>query len=91
MKFEWDENKNTLNKSKHGIDFLTATAVFDDPYRLQEDSSKPEHGEVRIKTIGLMGSTLIVTVVYTNRKQQRRLISARRASKNEREKYYSNC
>ena len=34
MKFEWDENKNALNKIKLGIDFLTATAVFDDPNRL---------------------------------------------------------
>ena len=32
MKFEWDENKNTINKEKHKISFETAAYVFDDPY-----------------------------------------------------------
>mgnify|MGYP000270539681 CR=1 FL=1 len=51
MQYEWDENKKEVNIEKHGIDFSTAIAVFDDPNRLEEDSTKPEYNEVRIKTI----------------------------------------
>jgi uncharacterized DUF497 family protein len=88
MGFEWDDKKNTINLEKHGIDFSTAIAVFDDPNRLEEDSTKPEYGEIRIKTIGKVGShVLVITVIYTNREQNRRIISARCASEDERKKY----
>lgn len=93
MAFEWDSQKNTSNIEKHGIDFSTAIAVFDDPNRLEENSTQPEHGETRIKTIGKMGKTdssvLVITVIYTGREQNKRIISARCASKEERKKYMS--
>ena len=89
MAFEWDDKKNESNKQKHGIDFSTAIAVFDDPNRLEEDSPQPEHGEIRTITIGMMDSVLIITVIHTDRKQNKRIISARRASKIERKRYMS--
>ena len=90
MAFEWDDKKNTLNRQKHGIDFSTAIAVFDDPNRLEEDSTQPEHGEIRIRTIGMAGSSvLVLTVIYTDREQNKRIISARCASKDERKRYMS--
>jgi uncharacterized DUF497 family protein len=86
--FEWDANKNELNLQKHGIDFSTAIDVFDDPNRLEEDSTEPEHGETRLRTMGLVGSSLLVlTVIYTDRGENKRIISARRASKAERLRY----
>jgi uncharacterized DUF497 family protein len=60
MRFEWDDEKNAANIAKHGIDFLISTAVFDDPNRLEEDSSKPEYDEVRIKTIGKADAFIFV-------------------------------
>jgi uncharacterized DUF497 family protein len=88
MQFEWDENKNAVNIEKHGIDFSTAIAVFDDPNRFEEDSTKPEYNEVRIKTIGKVDAfVFVLTVVYTNRDEKRRIISARPANKTERQKY----
>jgi uncharacterized DUF497 family protein len=88
MAFEWDDKKNIINLEKHGIDFSTAIAVFNDLNRLEEDSTKPEYGETRIKTIGMVGShILVLTVIYTNREQNKRIISARRASEAERKKY----
>ena len=42
MLFEWDANKNELNIQKHGIDFSMAIGVFDDPNRLEEDSTQLE-------------------------------------------------
>jgi uncharacterized DUF497 family protein len=89
MKFEWDDKKNQLNKEKHGIDFQMATAVFDDQNRLEENSLQSEHGEIRTITIGMMDSVLIITVIHTDRQQNKRIISARRASKVERTRYSS--
>jgi hypothetical protein len=87
MEFRWDDQKNISNQEKHGIDFLTATAVFDDPYRLEIDSTKPEHGEMRTKTIGMIDNIPIIAVVSTDREQHRRIISARMASQSERKEY----
>lgn len=88
MQYEWDVNKNELNIEKHGIDFVTAKAVFDDTNRLEEDSTKPEYNEVRIKTIGRIDAfVFVLTVVYTNRDEKRRIISARRANRAERQQY----
>ena len=79
MPFEWDDKKNKLNKQKHSIDFSMVIAVFDDPNHLEEDNTQPEHGEVRIRAIGMAGSSILVlTVIYTNREQNKRIISARR-------------
>ncbi len=66
---------------------MVATAVFEDPHRLEEDATQPGQGETRIKTIGVMGCLVVVTVVSTDRKNRIRIISARRASKEERTRY----
>jgi len=88
MQFEWDEEKAATNLQKHRISFIAATAVFADPQRIEEDSTRPEYGEVRTKTIGRVEGDLIVVVISTDRGQKRRIISARRARNNEREAYY---
>ena len=85
-KFEWDENKRTLNFEKHGIDFVDAIDVFMDLSRIEFESIRD--GELRYQTIGSVNE-LVFLVVYTYRGSIVRLISARRASKNEREAYYS--
>ena len=85
--FEWDPAKDAVNQEKHGIGFADAAAVFDDPDRLEEDSARPEHGEERRLTIGRVGSTVAV-VVFTDRHGRRRIISARRASRDERRRYH---
>lgn len=86
MEFEWDAVKEAINRQKHGIGFADAAIVFDDPRHLVEDSTKPEHGEWRGKAIGRMGQ-IVVTVVFTDREGRRRIISARRARKDERTRY----
>ncbi len=88
LDFEWDARKAESNLEKHGISFATATAVFNDPNYIEEDTTRPEQGETRIKAVGIVKGELIVAVVYTDREQKRRIISARRAGKNERDKYY---
>jgi uncharacterized DUF497 family protein len=87
MRFEWDDAKEASNELKYGISFVDAATVFDDPYHIVENTTKPEHGEERRKAIGII-SEYLVAVIYTDRQARRRIISARRASKHEREQYH---
>ena len=86
MKFEWDEDKNQLNLKKHGIDFETAMLVFNDLQRIEIYDTEHSIYEDRYNTIGMVNDVLFV--VYTERKQNIRLISARLANKTARSIYY---
>ena len=86
MEFEWDENKNKKNKEKHGISFEEAKEVFKDEDRVEYQDFRRDYGEERWKVIGQIFGA-IITVIYTIRKTAKRLISARRASRKERERY----
>lgn len=87
MEFEWDHVKAETNLQKHGISFVAALAVFDDPNRIEEDTTRPEQGEKRTKVIGTIGDFLVVAVITTDRNGVTRIISARRARRNERKLY----
>lgn len=85
MEYDWDNEKRKINLQKHGIDFVGAIKVFDDPDRIEFSSHRK--GEERLQTIGITHG-VIISLVYTVRKDKKRIISARMASKNERETYY---
>lgn len=85
-RFEWYENKRTLNLEKHGIDFIDAVDIFLDLSRIETESIRA--GELRYQMIGTVNDVVLL-VVYTYRNSIVRIISARRASKNEREAYFS--
>ena len=87
--FEWDDNKAEKNKLKHGVKFETAARVFEDKNRLEEIDKNHSIGEIRYITIGRVDD--ILYVVYTERGEKTRLISARPANKKERIKYYVKC
>ncbi len=86
MKFEWDEDKNTINKEKHKISFETAAYVFDDPYYIEMFDFEHSVDEDRYIAIGKVGDVLFVA--FTERKDTIRLISARLATNAERSLYY---
>ncbi len=86
MRFEWDEDKNSINKEKHKISFETAAHVFDDPNYIEMFDFEHSVDEDRYIAIGRVGEVLFV--VFTERKQTIRLISARLATSAERELYY---
>lgn len=90
MTFEWDENKNALNKKNHdGISFEYASRVFADSKRIEFSDLEHSFEEERVNVIGCVERVLFV--VYTERGEDNiRLISARRATKKEEEKYYEN-
>jgi hypothetical protein len=87
VKFEWDVEKNNLNKEKHDISFESAAYVFDDPNYIEmyyfEHSTLDED---RYIAIGMVGNILFV--VFTERGDAIRLISARSATEAERRLYY---
>lgn len=90
MIFEWDESKERINISKHGIDFSTAALVFGDDNRIEKYDESHSMTEDRYVTIGeINGIAVIVVVVYTEREDSIRIISARLATKIEKEAYYN--
>ncbi len=89
LSFEWDENKNEINKRKHGISFETASEVFyDDDAVLFDD---PDHsvGEERFLIIGMTYSSKVCIVSHCYRAADSiiRLISAREATAKEKKAY----
>ncbi len=86
--YEWDSNKNEANKKKHSLSFEAAIQIFKGI--IIESPSKSEHSEKRIIAIGRLEGKEIV-VIYANRGRRKRVISARRARKNERDTYRQIC
>lgn len=91
MRFTWDENKNRANRAKHRVSFETATFVFEDAAALIE-RDRVTDGEERWNAIGMVGSLMLLTVCHAYRgsdgEEVIRIISARKADRHEREKYY---
>ena len=85
MVFEWDPAKNEKNIAKHGIDFEDAVGIFEGPV-LDRPDERRDYGEPRFIAFGILDDREIA-VVYTIRATHRRIISARRASKDERKEY----
>ena len=85
-KFVWDSEKEKINRQKHGISFETEARVFLDEYSYDDYDEFHSDFEDRIKIIGRVGK--ILTVIYTERGDRNRIISARQATNSEEEKYY---
>ena len=86
MQFEWDENKRKSNIEKHGIDFVDAVKIFDG-FTHDTQDTRQDWGEERFVSVGLLAGVEI-SVVNTPRNGRLRIISARRARKEERKRYY---
>lgn len=66
MRYEWDDNKNRANLSKHGVSFEIASLVFDDPVHLSIQD-RHEGDEERWKTLGLVNGVVVLIVAHTYR------------------------
>jgi len=91
LSFEWDDEKAAANLRKHGVDFLDAAKIFLGP-TVEAADDDLDYGEERIRAIGQHDGAVFV-VVYTMRasgenSETIRLISAWKASKHDRERYY---
>jgi uncharacterized protein len=88
MGVEWDPNKAATNFQKHGVRFSDAEAVLFDPNALSFEDTTAQ-GEQRFIAIGMDHLWRLLVVVYTDRGNSIRLISARSATRFERQKYES--
>ena len=86
--FEWDEEKNKLNKKKHKVSFETAAKVFFDPAHIELPDESHSDDESRYKVIGMVEKLLLV--ICTDREDTTRIISARKANERERSAYIGN-
>ncbi len=87
LSFEWDQNKAKANLAKHGVGFAEASTVFGDPLSLT--ISDPAHSQLedRFIVLGHSHKGKLLVVVHTERGDNIRIISARRASTKERKNY----
>jgi uncharacterized DUF497 family protein len=86
MKFEWDEEKNKQNIKDHGFGFDRAKSIFNYPYLARVDD-RFDYAETRLLALGLMEGISIIAVAFSYREENIRIISARKATKQERRAY----
>lgn len=85
--FEWDEAKRQANIAKHGIDFADVREVFGG-HVVETEDMRRDYGEQRYRVVGKLGGQ-VVQIAFTWRDGRRRIISARRAGRNDRRAYYA--
>lgn len=89
MRYEWDTAKAAANLRLHGVDFVDAIVSLEDPNRIEEADDRFDYDEERDIVIG-MSRGGVLFVVLTNRDENtRRIISARKATKYEEDRYYA--
>ena len=89
MRFEWDERKNRTNIRRHGIDFADVASVFAHPMLVGLDTGE-DYGEDRWIGVGLLRDVVVVVVYAEPDEDTVRIISARKATKNEAQRYQEN-
>jgi uncharacterized protein len=89
MNFTWDDAKRQSNLSKHGLDFADAATVFAGPLVLFEDR-RQDYGEQRMIGIGSLDN-VVVLIVHVESGETIRLISMRKANRDEISLYYRNA
>jgi uncharacterized DUF497 family protein len=86
--FEWHHAKARSNYAKHGVTFDTAKRAFADPFAVEVLDDSADFGEERFLLIGMVDGQLL-SVVYTPRQGRHRLITARRATNDEQDHYFT--
>lgn len=91
MEFEWDQSKAAANLKKHGISFEEAKTVFDNPLAVIFDDEAHSIDEQREIIIGYSRQNRLLLITFTERSGNVRIISARLATRQEREDYEQNA
>ena len=88
--FEWDDAKAAQNVAKHGVSFDEASTVFYDPHALVVEDDEHSYNERRLVIVGISSVARVLTVVhcYRDANETIRIISARKATKNEESTYW---
>jgi len=90
LSFEWDDEKARMNLAKHGVSFVEATTVFGDALSLTIPDPAHSQAEDRYLILGCSHRHRLLVVVHTERGDNIRIISVRRASRRERKNYEEN-
>ena len=85
--FEWDDDKALSNYRKHGVSFNEACTVIFDDFAIVEEDNRENYGEQRFVSVGMSEQGRILNVVWTQRNNKIRLISAFKADKQQRKDY----
>ena len=88
LRFEWDTHKANSNLQKHEVGFEEASTIFDDPQYITFLDEEHSTEEERYITIGLSSENCLLMVAHTERNDTIRIISSRKATKNEEKFYY---
>jgi uncharacterized protein len=91
MEFEWDQSKAASNLKKHGVSFEEAKTVFDNPLAVIFDDEAHSIDEQREIIIGHSRQNRLLLIAFTERSGNVRIISARLATRQEREDYEQNA
>jgi uncharacterized DUF497 family protein len=89
VQYEWDNGKAALNLRKHGVDFRDAIAALEDRNRVEEIDTRFVYGEERIRVIGMARRDVLFVIITLRGQNTCRVISARRASRDEQNRYYA--
>jgi uncharacterized DUF497 family protein len=87
--YEWDRAKAASNLRLHGVDFHDAIAALEDPNRIDEADDRFDYGEDRDIVIGMSRGGVLFVVATCRDENTRRIISARKATKDEKDRYHA--
>lgn len=89
MNYEWDDAKAVENRRKHGVAFEDAIPALEDPDRIEDLDSRFEYGEARTRVIGIAYGNVLFVVTTMRSEDACRIISARKATRHEQDRYYA--
>jgi hypothetical protein len=89
VQYEWDDRKAAANLGKHGVDFADAIVALEDTNRVEAIDTLFVYGEERIQVIGMAHGSVLLVVVTLPREDACRIISARKATRYEQDRYYA--
>ena len=89
VRYEWDKAKAASNLQLHSVDFRDAISALEDPDRIEDDDDRFGYGEERDLVIGMSSGGILFVVATYRDEDTRRIISARKATKHEKDRYYA--
>ena len=89
MQYEWDDDKAAENLRKHGVDFADAIGALEDQNRVEEIDDRFVYDEERVQVVGMAHGKVLFVVVTLPGEDTCRIISARKATRHEQDRYYA--
>jgi uncharacterized protein len=89
VRYEWDNGKAAANLHKYGVDFADAVAALEDTNRIEEIDVRFVYSEERIQVVGMAHSKVLFVIVTLPGEDTCRIISARKATRHEQDRYYA--